>query len=225
MENNVCPYCGAPIGEGISLCHECGKEIESIPSAPPPKGEKKGRNPYAVLAVLLVVIGGAAILLLTGILPNPLRQTAAAIVNGERISQEELDKKVEMFKKIYSQVNKTNFSGPEGERILNEIRKQVLNSLIQEKVLLTEAQKEKIAVTPQEIKERIETIKKSMNLSDKDFESFLKNHGMSMENFEKRVEKDTLIAKLLAKAEEKGMTQEAWVKELNARAKVEILQK
>jgi len=53
----------------------------------------------------------------------------------------------------------------------------------------------------------------------------LKNHGMSMENFEKRVEKDTLIAKLLAKAEEKGMTQEAWVKELNARAKVEILQK
>ena len=65
-----------------------------------------------------------------------------------------------------------------------------------------------------------------MNLSDKDFEGFLKNHGMSLDNFEKRMEKDVLITKLIAKGtQEKGMTKDAWFSELNARAKVEVLAK
>jgi hypothetical protein len=65
-----------------------------------------------------------------------------------------------------------------------------------------------------------------LNLSDKDFEDFLKNHSMSLTNFEKRVEKDVMIAKLIAKGtQEKGLTQEAWLQELNNAAKVEILAK
>jgi hypothetical protein len=65
-----------------------------------------------------------------------------------------------------------------------------------------------------------------MNFSDKDFEAFLKNHAMTQANFEKRIEKDLLISKLIAKGtQEKGLTQEAWIGELNKRAKVEILVK
>ena len=81
-------------------------------------------------------------------------------------------------------------------------------------------------MSPQEIAERIAAIKKGMKLSDKDFEDFLKNRAMSMATFEKRIEKEFLIAKLIAKgAQEKGLTQDAWLQELNARAKVEILAK
>ena len=89
----------------------------------------------------------------------------------------------------------------------------------------TEAKKEKISVSPQEITERINAIKKSMNLSDKDFEGFLKNHSMNLSSFEKRMEKDLMIANLIAKGAEKGLTKEAWIKELNSRATVEILSK
>ena len=44
--------------------------------------------------------------------------------------------------------------------------------------------------------------------------------------FDKRIGKDLMIAKLVAKrTQEKGLTQEAWLGELNKRAKVEILAK
>ena len=127
---------------------------------------------------------------------------------------------------MYGQSGKLDSSSPEGKATLADMRRQILQTLIQDKVLVTEAVKEKISVSPQEIAERIAAIKKGMKLSDKDFEDFLKNHAMSMATFEKRIEKEFLIAKLIAKgAQEKGLTQDAWLKELNARAKVEILAK
>jgi hypothetical protein len=98
--------------------------------------------------------------------------------------------------------------------------------MIQEKILVTEAAKAGITVSPQEIAERIAAVKKGLNLSDKDFEAFLKNHAMTVANFEKRIEKEFLISKLIAKsAQEKGISKDDLLKELNARAKVEILEK
>jgi hypothetical protein len=89
---------------------------------------------------------------------------------------------------------------------------------------VTEAVREKIAVPPQEVADKISALKKNLNLSDKDFDEFLKKHGMSAANFEKRVERDFLIEKLIAKGtQEKGLTKDAWLVELHSRAKVEIL--
>jgi hypothetical protein len=117
-------------------------------------------------------------------------------------------------------------SGPEGKKVLADLRMQVLEAMIQEKVLLTEAVKAKITVSPQEIAERIAAVKKGLNLSDKDFEAFLKNHTMSIANFEKRIEKEFMISKLIAKmTQEKGVSKEDLLKELNASAKVEVLAK
>ena len=121
---------------------------------------------------------------------------------------------------------KMDSSSPAGKAAMAQMRMQILNTLIQEKILVTEAEREKITVSPQEIADRIARIKKGMNLSDKDFEGFLKNHGMSLANFEKRMEKDALINKLISKGtQEKGVTKDAWLDEINTRAKVEILAK
>jgi len=106
------------------------------------------------------------------------------------------------------------------------MRMQILNSMIQDKILVTEAAKEKITVPPQEIADKIGAVKKSLNLSDQAFEAFLKNHAMTLASFEKRIEKDLLISKLVSKGmQEKGLTKDAWIGELNSRAKVEILAK
>jgi hypothetical protein len=49
---------------------------------------------------------------------------------------------------------------------------------------------------------------------------------MTLANFEKRIEKDLLMEKLVAKGpKEKGLTEDAWLTELDKRAKVEILAK
>lgn len=232
MEKLECPHCGSPLGRGVAVCGECGKEVSDegkpMPEGPLPQEEKRGsKNIYAILAVFLVVVGGAALLMYSGLLPNPVKGgSTAAIVNGEKISTAEVDRKLEVYKKMYGHSGKLDSSSPEGKATLADMRRQILQTLIQDKVLVTEAVKEKITVSPQEISERIAAIKKGMKLSDKDFEDFLKNHAMSIANFEKRIENEFLIARLIAKgAQEKGLTKDAWVNELNARAKVEILAK
>ncbi len=230
MENLECPHCGSPLAKGVALCGECGKELpdqEINTDSPPPEVRQRGRNVYAILAVFLVVVGGAALLMFTGILPNPVKSgSVAAIVNGEKISTEEVDQKLEVFKKMAGKSGQMDTAGPEGKKMLAGLRMQVLESMIQEKVLLTEAIKANITVTPQEIAERIAAVKKGLNLSDQDFEAFLKNHAMSLANFEKRIEREFMIAKLIDKGtKEKGMSKEDFLKELNARAKVEVLTK
>ncbi len=231
MENSVCPQCGSTLKSGMAVCGECGNELKESNEKEngSPREERRGRkNVYAILAIFFVVVGGVALLMFTGLLPNPIKGvgSTAAIVNGVKISAEEVDQKFEVYKKMSAQSGKMDTSSPAGKAAMKELRMQILNTLIQERILVTEAEREKITVSQQEIAERIAGIKKGMNLSDKDFEDFLKNHAMSLASFEKRMEKDALITKLIAKGtQEKGLSKDAWLDELNARAKVEILAK
>lgn len=229
MEKLECPHCGSPLGNGVAVCGECGKEVTDQEKSAPPLEEpqQSGKKIYAILAIFLVVVGGAALLMFTGLLPNPIKGgSTAAIVNGEKIFTADVDQKFDVYKKMSGQGGKVDLSSPEGKKALAGMRMQILETMIQEKILMTEATKEKITVSPQEIAERISSIKKGMNLSDKDFEAFLKNHNMNMPSFEKRLEKDLLISKLIAKGtQEKGISKDALLQEINARAKVEVLAK
>jgi D-ribose pyranose/furanose isomerase RbsD len=233
MEKLECPQCGSALKSGVAVCGECGKELSDegkpMPEGPLPQEEKRGsKNIYAILAVFLAVVGGAALLIYSGLLPNPVKGggSTAAIVNGDKILTAEVDQKLEIYKKMFGKVSKLDASSPQGKATLADMRRQILQSLIQEKILLSEAAKEKITVSTEEIANRIAEIKKGMKLSDMDFEDFLKNHAMSTANFEKRIERELLIAKLIDKVtQEKGLTKDAWFNEVNAKAKVEILAK
>ena len=224
-----CPHCGGALPNGATLCGECGKELNHSEkeASSPPETRQDRKCVYAILAVFLVVVGGVALLMFTGVLPNPIKGgSTAAIVNGEKISTTEVDKKFEVFKKMSGPGGKMDSPDAAGKEAIAQVRMQILNSLIQEKILITEAARQKITVTPEEIAERLAAIKKGLNLSDKDFDDFLKTHSMSLVNFEKRVEKDALIAKLIDRGtKEKGLTKEAWLQELNRTAKVEVLAK
>jgi hypothetical protein len=231
MENLECPQCGNALANGVAVCGACGQEVKEDERIRPSQDQEKrpGRkNLYAILAVVLVVLGGAALLVFTGLLPNPMKGggSTAAIVNGEKITVAEVDQKFNLYQKMAGKSGKPDSTTPEGKAAAADMRMQILNAMIQEKILVTEAVKEKITVPPQEIADKISAVKKNLNLSDKDFDEFLKQHGMSSANFEKRVERDFLIAKLIAKGtQEKGLTKDAWIGELNKRAKVEILAK
>ena len=97
------------------------------------------------------MVGGAALLLFTGLVPNPFKggmSGVAAVVNGEKIFQADVDQKLEVYKKVYGQSAKTDFSSPEGKTALADMKRQVLNAMIQEKILVTEAAKEKSSFLP-----------------------------------------------------------------------------
>jgi hypothetical protein len=229
MENLECPQCGNALANGVAVCGACGKEVKDDEKVLSPQDQERGpgrKNVYAILAVLLVLLGGAALLIFTGLLPNPMKGggSTAAIVNGEKISIAEVDQKFDLYKKMSGKSDQPD-STPEAKAAAADMRKQILDTMIQEKVLVTEAAKEKITVSLQEIADRIAAIRKSMNMSDNDFEAFLKNHAMTQANFEKRIEKDLLISKLVAKGMEKGLAKDVWLAELFKRAKVEIMAK
>lgn len=227
MDKTECPRCSGAAGNGLVVCEECGKKIGDTDNenTAPPTVKRSRKNIYLILAILLAAAGGLALLIFTGLLPNPLgNESLAAIVNGEKITLEELDQKLDVYKSMNGQGGKMDFSSSKGKAALDRMRLQILDNMIQEKVLVLEARKEKITVDPPEIAERMTLVKKALNLSDQDFEAFLKNHAMSLADFEKRVENDAFIAKLLAKGiQERGLTKDALVDEINARAKVEVL--
>ncbi len=222
MEILKCPYCDAQLEGGEKRCGSCGKELETGETQ---TGEKKGGSKiFGILVVLLVLLGGVALMLFTGVIPNPfIGRGTAAIVNGEKIPWKEVDQKVEIYAKIYAQsgAGRVDFSTPEGKKMQESIRQQVLNSLIQEKVLLTEAKRGNITVSPKDIQGRIDSIKTGMKLSDKDFETFLQNHAMNMDNLKKRIENELLISMLVERsAMQSGVSREEWFRQLNAKASV-----
>ncbi|MCG2739989.1 MAG: SurA N-terminal domain-containing protein, partial [Syntrophaceae bacterium] len=224
MGNLECPQCGNALANGVAVCGACGREVQDDEVVLPARDREKGpgrKSVYAILAVLLVFLGGAALLIFTGLLPNPMKGggSTAAIVNGEKITTAEVDQKYDLYKKMSGKSGQPDSTTPEGKAAAADMKRQILKTMIQEKILVTEAAREKITVATQEIADRVAAIKKSMNRSDSDFETFLKNHAMTLANFEKRIEKDLLISKLVAKGtQEKGLAKEVWIGELSNRA-------
>src|SRR3989339_903989 len=137
MEKLECPHCGGALPNGATLCGECGKEFNNTneEATSPPEVRQDRKNIYAILAVFLVVVGGVALLMITGVLPNPIKGggSTAAIVNGEKISTAEVDRKLEVYKKMYGQSGKLDSSSPEGKATLADMRRQILQTLIQDK--------------------------------------------------------------------------------------------
>ena len=176
-----------------------------------------------------MLLGGAALLIFTGLLPNPIKgsgSTTVAIVNGEKITMAEVNQKIDIYKKVYGQRGKMDFTSPEGKKALDDMRKKILKTLIQERILVTEAVKENISVPSQMIADRIASAKKRLDLSDQGFDDYLRKQGMSLADFTKLLERQLLMTQLIAKGvQEKGLTREAWVKELTARATVQVLYK
>jgi hypothetical protein len=224
MENLKCMHCGNALAKGVALCGSCGKEVNDDLTSQDQEKASGSKKRYPILVVLLVLLGGAALLIFTGLLPNPLPGRATiAIVNGEKISEAEVNQRLDTYKKTYGQAVKMDFSSPEGKKTLDNVRKGIVKILIQELIMVTEAAKASIIVSPQEVADRIAAIKRGLNLSDQDFEKFLIKNGTSLADFTRQTERELLSKKLIEKGTQKGIKKEAWVNTLMERAKVEIV--
>ena len=153
MANLECPQCGNALANGAAVCGICGKEVNDDENASSPQAKSPSRkNIYAILAVFLAVAGGVVLLIFTGLLPNPMKGgSTVAIINGEKISIADVDQKFEVYQKMSGKSGQKDSSTPEGKAAVADARMQILQTMIQEKILVTEAVKEKISVTPQEI--------------------------------------------------------------------------
>jgi hypothetical protein len=217
MKDIESPQCGSGVKNGAAAGGTCSKEADKTAS-----GSKKV---YAILAVFLVLVGGAALLIVSGLLPNPLQNLSTlAIVNGQKISATEVNRELEAYKRTYGKANRVDFTSPEGKKALEVLRKKIVEILIQKQILLTAAAEEKITVTPQEVTDKINAIKTGMKLSDQGFEDFLKKNDMNMAAYRQHIEQDSLIKKMFDRGVQKGMDRNALLIDLRSRAKIETFE-
>lgn len=139
----------------------------------------------------------AALLLLSGC--GNLFDSAAAVVDGTKITSARIDSELERFRNT-PRYERLTEGAPEGE-IDRDFEQTFLTLLIREAVLEGEAEERSIEVTPEEVNERIDAIKEEIG-SEGQFQEALKEEGLALDQLEFQVRVQVLGEKLRAEVTE-----------------------
>lgn len=115
---------------------------------------------------------------------------AVASVNGDKITMKELDIRVDQMAVIYENQTQSQMNLD----TINFLKRQVLESLIDEKLLEQKAKKEKLEVTQEELEKELKTIKEQFN-DDAAYKEFLEQRKMNEEQLEAYVKAQLLVNK------------------------------
>ena len=155
------------------------------------------------------LILGFAILVLTGGLSTSeaVVDRIVAVVNEEVITLSELDRMIAPFLKEAVRAE----DRLERKEQLNRVRRQALDTLIEEKVMDREVKKSGIKATPREIEAVLEDVKKQNKVNQEGLERALAIEGMTLEQYKTQIEQRILRTKLVqwsVKVEPKGSEQQ-----------------
>jgi peptidyl-prolyl cis-trans isomerase C len=114
-----------------------------------------------------------------------------AVVNGSVITQEELDREVNLVSQRYA-----NMGRPMGQVQLNAIRGQVLEALISRELLYQEGQKKGIKIEKQKLESEYEGLKKRFP-SEEAFKTRLSTMNISEAEVKSQIERGLLIQELI----------------------------
>jgi hypothetical protein len=217
-----CVHCGKETGEGELYCPEC----QAI------SGTKKPRR-FWIFSILfsglllfftglLLWHGGLSFgsLSLDSILGRP-----AAVINGEPITKADLQARVRTIQGIVErQHGKDIFAGERGRALLANLNEEVLNGMLEEKLMYQEARKLGIQITDEQVQQKFDQITKEVFGTREKFQARLQEEGMSKEDLQNNL-RSLLILEALKKAKaQQGADPEisfnAWL--IQAKQKAEL---
>ena len=127
---------------------------------------------------------------------NPLRakvvDKTVATVDGEVILMSEYEKRAQPIIEEYEKVLK----GPDRDMRIKELKEKILDQMIDEKILIHEANRKKIKVNKKEIQDGIEEIKKRFT-TEEEYNQELIKQGLSEEKFKEQVKEQLMVIKLI----------------------------
>ena len=115
-----------------------------------------------------------------------------AIVNDEVITQQDVDQLLSVLYAQYSQ----EYKGDELLQRMEGVKKDILNQIIEDKLVLSRAKELGINVTESEISERLDYIKKGFPSEDEFYET-LKTQGVTIANLKDRYRDQIMMKKLV----------------------------
>lgn len=123
-------------------------------------------------------------------------------VNNENIMKSEFDKLYASTLEQLKQLSNKELT----EKDISEIKQKVLEQMIAEKLMLQEAKRRNIKVTKREIEEGIKTVK-SRFPNDDAFQNELRKENLTQKQFEKRIEEQIMVLKLIDEVIKKNVPQ------------------
>lgn len=144
--------------------------------------------------ILIFWILAVSFIFTAGISSAEIIDKVLAVVNNEVITQSELDR---ILFPIYTQYSEI-YSEEELPEKMDEARQEMILQMIEDKLIIQEAQKEGITVAGKEVDERIAEIKSKFP-NEEEFEAALEGQGLNLNILEKRYEEQALMKKIFDK--------------------------
>jgi peptidyl-prolyl cis-trans isomerase SurA len=134
-------------------------------------------------------------------LPFPRQAFAAevvdrivAVVNDEVISLYELN---QMTAPFIERIKSSRYPSETERQLMFEVRKKVLDQMIDQKLTDQELERQNISVNPQEIDKYIERLKQSNYITDEQFRASLAEQGYTLDEYRQEVKQQMLRVKLV----------------------------
>lgn len=124
-------------------------------------------------------------------------QAYVAKVNGTSIHSTEYDKQFEQTKKQYSSRFGIDFASEQGKQIEKDIRKGIVDQLVERQIWLDEAKKRNITVTDKQVDDKLAEIKKGFP-DEAAFEKALTDNGMKLDELKTRVREGLTYEAIIA---------------------------
>ena len=141
----------------------------------------QGWHPAILGALLVVALGSAA--------HSQSVQQVAAIVNDDVISTYDLDQRIKL-------VLASSGVQPSSD-IIDRVKQQILRTLVDERLKLHEAEKNKVTVSDDDVTKAIDDLAKRNNLPKGAIEQMLDHAGVAMDTLRQQVRADTAWNKLI----------------------------
>lgn len=146
-----------------------------------------------VLVLVLTACGGAVEQEVQNNEPETNMGEPVAIVNGENIYEVQYERMTERQISSY-ELQGVSFEGDQGEEMLEQIRQQTLDMMIQQKVLLQEVQKLGLSPSEESVDEQLNSIRGQFD-TDEEYEAALEQNMFTENEL-----KESLVQELSLKA-------------------------
>jgi peptidyl-prolyl cis-trans isomerase SurA len=123
--------------------------------------------------------------------PNDVLDRVICVVNNDAITMYELDEA-----ELYYQAE-TRQKVPDGEA-RKALRAQLLQNLIENRIQLQQAEREKVVIEDSEITENIAEVMRKLKVTDeKQFDQLMKSQGLTMEAVKKRMREQLMVQRVI----------------------------
>ncbi len=149
------------------------------------------RMAYLRLKTIMV---SAIVLLFAAFAAAEVIDKIAVVVNDEVITLSEID---ETLRPVYDRY-RLIYQEEDLAKKLEEARQKIIEQLVDQKLLVSAAKKDKTEVLPEEVEERIEELKKRLGTKE-NFDSALKNDNITLKELKIRYKEQVMVKKFIDK--------------------------